>query len=281
MSQISRTWTYSTVLIYNQWNQFGTGFLVKRDINETSEKIFLVTNKHVLHMETAQRQVATHIVCHMNKKNAGGEVIGIDINFPLTYEGTANKNWKEHSNEHIDILAIDITEMIIAHPDLEKKWVDYSLFITTEIIQSEDLTIGEDIMVLGYPSSFKQGNTNFPIVRQGIVASQLGQIYIDKTLRDAAGNIIERQIPGFLIDGGLIPGSSGSPVVLKPVIGRLKHNTIEMNIPKPYLLGIVAETRFAPIQLTATMHTLGYADLGLAFDASKIKETIELFFPLH
>jgi hypothetical protein len=278
MSQISRTWTYSTVLIYNQWNQFGTGFLVKRDINETSAKIFLVTNKHVLHKETAQRQVATHIVCHMNKKNAAGEVVGVDIDFPLTYTGTANKNWKEHSNEHIDILAIDITELIIAHPDLEKKWVDYSLFVTPEIIQSEDLTIGEDIMVLGYPSSFKQGNTNFPIVRQGIVASQLGQIYIDKTLSDAAGNILERQIPGFLIDGGLIPGSSGSPVVLKPVIGRLKHNTIEMNIPKPYLLGIVAETRFAKIQLTATIHTLGYADLGLAFDASKIKETIELFF---
>ena len=114
---------------------------------------------------------------------------------------------------------------------------------------------------------------------QGVVASQLGQIYVDKTMRDTQNNIIERQIPGFLIDGGLIPGSSGSPVVLKPVIGRLKHSTIEMNIPKPYLLGIVAETRFAPIQLTATMQTLGYADLGLAFDASKIKETIELFFP--
>ena len=279
MSQISRTWTYSTVLIYNQWNHFGTGFLVKRDINETSAKIFLVTNKHVLHKETAQRNVATHIVCHLNKKNAAQEVVGVEINFPLTYSGTTNKNWKEHSNEHIDILAIDVTELIIAHPDLEKKWVDYSLFVTTEIIQSEDLTIGEDIMVLGYPSSFKQGNTNFPIVRQGVVASQLGQIYIDKTMRDAQNNIIERQIPGFLIDGGLIPGSSGSPVVLKPVIGRLKHNTIEMNIPKPYLLGIVAETRFAPIQLTETIHTLGYADLGLAFDASKIKETIELFFP--
>lgn len=278
MSQISRTWTYTTVLIYNQWNLSGTGFLVKRDINETSAKIFLVTNKHVLHKERAQREVATHIVCHMNKKNEAQEIVGVEINFPLIYSGTTNKNWKEHPNEYIDILAIDVTELIITHSDLEKKWVDYSLFITPEIIQSEDLTIGDDIMVLGYPSSFKQGNTNFPIVRQGIVASQLGQIYVDKTMKDAQNNIIERQIPGFLIDGGLIPGSSGSPVVLKPIIGRLKHNTIEMNIPKPYLLGIVAETRFAPIQLTATMHTLGYADLGLAFDSSKIKETIELFF---
>ena len=77
MSQISRTWTYSTVLIYNQWNHFGTGFLVKRDINETSAKIFLVTNKHVLHKETAQRNVATHIVCHLNKKNAAQEVVGV------------------------------------------------------------------------------------------------------------------------------------------------------------------------------------------------------------
>jgi hypothetical protein len=278
MSQISRTWTYATVLIYNQWNQFGTGFLVERKINETSSKVFLVTNKHVLHKESTERQVATYISCHMNKKNAKEEIVGVELSFPLVYSGTINKNWKEHPNEHIDILAIDVTELIIANPDLEKKWVDYSLFVTPEIIESEDLTIGEDIMVLGYPSSFKQGNTNFPIVRQGIVASQLGQIYVDKTLKDNLGNVIERHIPGFLIDGGLIPGSSGSPVVLKPIIGRLKHKTIEMSIPKPYLLGIVAETRFAPIQLTSTMHTLGYADLGLAFDASKIKETIELFF---
>jgi hypothetical protein len=279
MSQISRTWTYATVLIYNQWNQFGTGFLVQRSIDEKSAKIFLVTNKHVLNKNIAQRQSATHIICHMNKKSANGEIKGVEINFPLVYSGTSNKNWKEHPNEYIDILAIDITQLIINNPDLEKKYVDYSLFVTPEIIKSEDLTIGEDIMVLGYPSSFKQGDTNFPIVRQGIIASQLGQIYIDKTLQDTQGKIIERQIPGFLIDGGLIPGSSGSPVVLKPVIGRLKHDTIEMSVPQPYLLGIVAETRFAPIQLTPTLHTLGYADLGLAFDATKIKETIELFFP--
>ena len=71
--------------------------------------------------------------------------------------------------------------------------------MTPKIIQSEDLTIGEDIMVIGYPSSFKQGSTNFPIVRQGIMASQLGEIYIDRTLRVAQKNIIEKSNTWFFI----------------------------------------------------------------------------------
>jgi hypothetical protein len=82
----------------------------------------------------------------------------------------------------------------------------------------------------------------------------------------------------FLFDGATIPGSSGSPVILKPVIGRLIKRSIYLTVAPPVLLGIVAETYYAPIR-QETGIIPGFAGLGLAFDAQTVKETVELFFP--
>lgn len=50
-----------------------------------------------------------------------------------------------------------------------------------------------------------------------------------------------------------------------------------MGVPQPVLLGIIAETRYAPIE-TREGNIPSFAGLGLAFDAETVKETIELFF---
>lgn len=45
----------------------------------------------------------------------------------------------------------------------------------------------------------------------------------------------------------------------------------------PLLLGIVAETRFAPIQISSTSAIPGFAGLGLAFVVKTIVETLDEF----
>jgi len=50
-----------------------------------------------------------------------------------------------------------------------------------------------------------------------------------------------------------------------------------MKLTSTYLLGILAETRFAPINYPSGTG-LGFAGLGFVFDAVTIKKTIELFF---
>ena len=86
------------------------------------------------------------------------------------------------------------------------------------------------------------------------------------------------EIPGFLIDAAIVPGSSGSPVVLKPVIGRKVRDQILIETTKPYLLGIVSATETAAIRLeNDSFPTL--AGLGIVFDVETIRETIESFFP--
>ncbi len=73
----------------------------------------------------------------------------------------------------------------------------------------------------------------------------------------------------------MIPGSSGSPVALKPLTTRYVRENIQIQ-SSTLLLGIIAETRYAPVR-TPTFETLSFAGLGLAFDTETIIETIDLF----
>jgi hypothetical protein len=51
-----------------------------------------------------------------------------------------------------------------------------------------------------------------------------------------------------------------------------------MGFSPPLLLGIIAETTYAPIPISERDYIPSFAGLGLAFDAETVKETIELFF---
>lgn len=274
-SPIAKTWIYTTILIENEWGKLGTGFLVSRKIDGNKRKIFLCTNKHVLNRNKKQREKAEKITCYINVEKQDGTIVGEKIDLRLIFDNGI-KRWKEHPDDSVDVLVFDVSDLIVNIPSMVRKWANYDLFADEKILKEQDITIGEDIMVIGYPMGFTQGDTNFPIVRQGIIASQIGQKFIEKT-KDKQGNITTNIYRGFLIDGGLIPGSSGSPVILKPVTGRYVGNNIKLGANQPYLLGIVAETRFVGIS-TDKGTIPSFAGLGIAFDAITIKETIELFF---
>ena len=64
--------------------------------------------------------------------------------------------------------------------------------------------------------------------------------------------------------------------VLKAVFGRGFETRLVMGTALAVLLGIIAETRYAPIQ-TATGAIPGFAGLGLAFDVETVRETVEMF----
>jgi hypothetical protein len=109
-----------------------------------------------------------------------------------------------------------------------------------------------------------------------VISTKIGTLLKDQ-VKDSQGNIRNRTLRAFLIDGATVPGSSGSPVVLKPVIGRIQGGSIVLGSAPPVLLGIVAETKYAPVQLGAGFIP-SFAGLGLVFDVETIQETIELFF---
>jgi hypothetical protein len=185
------------------------------------------------------------------------------------------RQWREHPNPHVDVLAIDVTKLIVEEPEIEKKFARYEDFATPDILKNEDITVGEDIMVIGHPLGIAHARSNSPLVRQGIIATRIGEhIHLNVEGTGGRRNV---EIPGFLIDAAIVGGSSGSPVVLKPVIGRAVKNNINLGAARPYLLGIVSGMRIAPIKVGGNVYPT-LAGLGIVYDAATIRETIELFF---
>lgn len=247
-SPIAETWVYATMLIDNEWGGRGTGFLVARETSPGKGRIFLVTNKHVLHPDQQQRKKATHIRVHVNRKKANGTIEGDVFIVPLV--GGGKISYEEHPDRDVDVLAFDVTQLTNAMPDLEMKWVGYDLFLNNEKARELEITMGEEVVIVGYPLGLRHRTSNLPLIRSGIIATRIGESLEDEV--EEAGVTRKRILRGFLIDGATIPGSSGSPVVLKPVIGRIVGEAIQIGTPPLILLGIVAETRYAPVELKRT-----------------------------
>jgi hypothetical protein len=86
----------------------------------------------------------------------------------------------------------------------------------------------------------------------------------------------KKVLRAFLMDGAIIPGSSGSPVILKPTLGRYTKNSYLVDQFQPVLLGIVSGMRFAIIR-DKRSEFQALANLGVVYNADTIRETIDLF----
>jgi len=262
-SNISRIWVHTTVFIENDWGERGTGFFVSASLPENPgfSKVFIVTNKHVLNRDAKMRQQAESIILGVNVKR-NGEIVAEYVNYPIRYVN-GKPAWRGHGNTDVDVLAIDATPLIDGWDELSWKHARYSAFAGKKLINKHQITAGDEVVVVGYPLGLRQGKTNYPLVRQGMLSTR-----VDENLHDEDSG---RTLRAFLIDGATVPGSSGSPVLLKPVTKiDPEHGIVEV---PAWLLGIVAETRYSPTR-TPTGHVTSYTGLGLAFHNATIRETI-------
>lgn len=271
---LADTLFYSTVRIENEWNKYGTGFLVAQSTSETEGRIFLVTNKHILYENSIQREQASKIKLCINVRDQENKIIGLDIDWPIVLpDGTCI--WREHPNRDVDVLVFEITNFILPlQSRLVAKWAAMDLLVTYEQIKQNEISIGDDIVVIGYPFGVQHEGNHLPFFRSGIIASNISKEIVDMIKEN--GRTRERILRGFLVDGGIIPGSSGSPVILKPNFTRIDRSgkmALGQSLPA-FILGIISETRYAPIGQGMER---GFAGLGLAFDSVTIRETINLF----
>ncbi len=277
---IPQHWIYATMRIENDWGEEGTGFLVGRRVSKNKGRLFLVTNKHVLNDDPALRNEARCVTLHYNLKETNGAIQRADTCWPLGSNGI--KFWREHPNPHMDVLAIEVTgfrrKCRPADPttQIAVEWLTYADFADSAKLKEFEISIGDRIFVIGYPLTLRHHAHNLPLMRQGILATRIGEELEDAP---ANGQSRTRVVRRFLIDGITIPGSSGSMVVLDPQPLPPPTRTFMSYLAgmQPLLLGIVAETTYANIS-TDTHKTVAFAGLGVAFDAESIKETIELFF---
>jgi hypothetical protein len=178
-SLLARDWIYATVPIDNPQGESGTGFLVSREIGEGQCRVFLVTNKHVICKDPAARSAVHHVTCHFNTKEPDGTQGTVFGQVPLA-NNDGSKRFREHPDPDTDVYAVEVTDVMKLNTKIDKRWVGYDSFADEPRRAELDITVGEDIVTIGYPLGLRQGDTNFPLVRQGVIATKIGTHLKDK-----------------------------------------------------------------------------------------------------
>lgn len=129
------------------------------------------------------------------------------------------------------------------------------LIPTTEAMN--DLAAVEEIVFIGYPSGLRDERNSTPLIRRGITATPVWN--------DFGGD------PIFLIDAGVYPGSSGSPVlILNQGAYTAKDSLVVGN--RLLFLGMVSKT-----MLRTEATGASYLGLGQVVKATALKLVIDTF----
>lgn len=232
----------------------GTGFLLSRPIDINSQKIYLVTNKHVIEGQN-------NISISFTELENGEPKIGRIQKFNIS---ELQQGIVYHPDKNIDIAILEITGLFINFPNkLFFKTVDYDMLAT---FKEEELNVAQSIYFVGYPDNRYDIANNLPLIRTGIIASN--------PKLDFNGS------KQFIIDAQVFPDSSGSPVYIDLIYENFKNGQIVLGERKVKLLGIVAMTMIRNNELQAintntkfiTQEVLG---LGIVFKSTAIKELID------
>lgn len=250
---------------------FGTGFFVFRPIQGDQGHVFLITNKHVLPPEGVAKSIRIRVTLGSADKPSVrfAEVPIVGQN------GKYLPNVKPHSKQGFDVAAVNVTETIVKE-GIQGAWLPVDLFSTPQRLKDENITVGDEIFLLGYPDAIFDARNVSPILRTGVIATVPLEGYaFNDALRAKFG--VPDRIDGFLIDANVFPGSSGSVVVLKQqptTIGPHGETVVSGAKKIPYVLGIVSGS--IPISDTA-LGTTQRMGLGIVYSADAIKSVIDLF----
>jgi len=118
-------------------------------------------------------------------------------------------------------------------------------------------------------ASIYDNRTVLPIVRQGIISSNpYSDFFFNESLL-RKDSTLPNPLNGFLIDGSIFPGSSGSLVLLKTSYEMTNPKKFSFSRETSFVLGIISRNISDKIQSI---------DLGIAYSAECIAEIIEDFY---
>lgn len=230
-----------------------------------------VTNKHVLGDNQKLREQGEEITVFLSVNTDRNVTIRKSAVVPMV-DDAGKRTWREHPDNDVDVLAIDVSPLILQNTQICHDAPTQALFVNERIIADFQLTVGDDVAVIGYPD-LDINRTIEPIVTAGTLATQIGEPLIEDFKETGM-----KSTRGFYINHVSVPGSSGSPVILSPTIGRVVQgkNYVGLEVP-PLLLGILTQTRHAKVKVSQ-FEGRAFAGIGVAIDAVAIDETLALFF---
>lgn len=234
---------YTTVpiLINHEGNTIstGTGFIFSIINKEDNVTIpMLITNYHVV-KGTSSGFFELHLADNDVPTN---KTIRISFNQDII------SNNKLGDLDLIAIpLASTLNDLLQNNIAVFYRTVDQNIIPSQEQINA--LSAIENICFIGYPSGIYDGVNKLPIIRQGITATPICNNFNGESK--------------FLIDGGVYPGSSGSPVFIYNQGAYTSNSNIIVG-SRLYFVGIISDTfqRKAP---TNAFLNLGVVISSLAF----------------
>ena len=193
IQDISTQLLYTTVPIFAHKQDgnisSGTGFIFSLLEDGGASIPLLITNYHVL-----ENSIAGFVELHIGDN---GKPTNKSIRVQFNNSIISGNRLGE-----LDIIAIPLASTLIDFQnkgiDVFFRSVDQNMIPTTE--QQQNFAAIENITFIGYPSSIYDEKNKISVIRQGITATPIWN--------DFKGEEV------FLIDAGVFPGSSGSPVFI-------------------------------------------------------------------
>ena len=226
----------STVFIHNKSTRAtGTGFLIKRVVNKDGHfRLVLISNKHVLmpanKADSAQDKKAEATIS-INLTTEPG-VSRRDIVVVLrTAEGLTLV--KPHPKDVVDVAGIELHPQTVfpsesAADASQLNIIPEDRIMTKDMIKANFITVGDGLLVLGYPLNLVEAGHVTPIARGAVLATSPREDF--------------RGIPAFLVDSTIVRGSSGSPVFIPLASGKwveeMKVDTFK--VQQSHVIGVVA-----------------------------------------
>lgn len=205
----------------------GTGFFFNLLVDDKVVPL-LVTNKHVVRGMKSGRFILTEKGDQDNPLYTQ--------HFPIVLDDGFENYWISHPDDSIDLCVLPINPLIDTVYKRFGKSLFYMPFDSSLVPSNEQLNnidVAEEVLMIGYPNGLWDSVNNMPIVRRGIMATNVSLNHNGKR--------------EFVIDAACFPGSSGSPVVLYNNGGYAdKHGTVIFGQGRLYLLGVL----YAGPQLT-------------------------------
>ncbi|MGC1933268.1 MAG: serine protease [Candidatus Nitrosopolaris sp.] len=197
----------------------GTGFIFDFFRNPKDNVPVIVCNKHVI-------QNSIHGCFVFNSADENGSPL---FGQPITCSfDEFIKNWIFHPDPTIDLAIMPIGGVVTRLME-ERRRVYYTSISSSTIPQNEEwekFIVLEQILVIGYPNALMDTVNNLSIFRKGTTASH--------------PNIPFEGRNEFLVDVGVFPGSSGSPVFLLNKEFYEKSRELKEGPERGRLLGIIS-----------------------------------------
>jgi hypothetical protein len=232
----------------------GTGFVVTCEGIWASKKqplFFLVTNKHIVGDWTlADGDILEyrHSLQVSFYGGVGGRFTPVTVPL-LAQDGNLLPNRLGLADDpKVDVAAVFLNEVIPASPPLEMTSFDTSYLLPFSRISSWLTGLGDQVFALGYLLGITSARTSYPIAKAGYLATVPGEefvIDVPSSSRNQTQSMTRLEGKLLVIDGLIVPGNSGGPIVLPselklrrdPTTKQLQFATEQT---KNFVIGVVS-----------------------------------------